>query len=128
MIPEEIQRLLEDAEGYLVDGLQNENLSAKAREQRDAILFDFQQVKARYHLEFLPRGEDLHDACFGRDSSDENQSWSLAPSMTSDVSLPSDFQDDGVSADFPAYRPSSARAGFSPLLLRQRSADSGSEL
>uniref|UniRef100_A0A8D0F722 Src kinase associated phosphoprotein 1 n=1 Tax=Strix occidentalis caurina TaxID=311401 RepID=A0A8D0F722_STROC len=76
------------AEGYLVDGLQNENLSAKAREQRDAILFGFQQVKARF---------DQHDAGFGQDSSDENQSWSLAPSMTSDASLPSDFQDDGKS-------------------------------
>uniref|UniRef100_A0A8C0B9P9 Src kinase-associated phosphoprotein 1 n=1 Tax=Buteo japonicus TaxID=224669 RepID=A0A8C0B9P9_9AVES len=75
-----------DAEGYLADGLQNENLSAKAREQRDAILFDFQQVKARFH-----------DVGFGQDSSDENQSWSLAPSMTSDASLPSDFQDDGKS-------------------------------
>ncbi|KAM6399229.1 src kinase-associated phosphoprotein 1 [Rhynochetos jubatus] len=96
MIPEEIQRLLEDAEVYLADGLQNENLSAKAREQRDAILFGFQQVKARYHLEFLPREEDQHDAGFGQDSSDENQSWSLAPSMTSDVSLQSDFQDDGL--------------------------------
>uniref|UniRef100_A0A8C0ESQ4 Src kinase-associated phosphoprotein 1 n=1 Tax=Bubo bubo TaxID=30461 RepID=A0A8C0ESQ4_BUBBB len=74
------------AEGYLADGLQNENLSAKAREQRDAILFGFQQVKARF---------DQHDAGFGQDSSDENQSWSLAPSMTSDASLPSDFQDDG---------------------------------
>uniref|UniRef100_A0A8C0IBG9 Src kinase-associated phosphoprotein 1 n=1 Tax=Bubo bubo TaxID=30461 RepID=A0A8C0IBG9_BUBBB len=71
---------------YLADGLQNENLSAKAREQRDAILFGFQQVKARF---------DQHDAGFGQDSSDENQSWSLAPSMTSDASLPSDFQDDG---------------------------------
>ncbi|KQK81343.1 hypothetical protein AAES_81515 [Amazona aestiva] len=47
----------EDAEGYLADGLQDEKLSAKAREQRDAILFGFQQVKARYHLDFLPRGE-----------------------------------------------------------------------
>nr|XP_009673626.1 PREDICTED: src kinase-associated phosphoprotein 1 [Struthio camelus australis] len=101
MIPEEIQRLLEDAEGYLVDGLQNENLSAKAREQRDAILFGFQQVKARYHSELLPREEDLHDACFGRDSSDENQSWSLVPSMTSDVSLPSDFQEDGLEEIIP---------------------------
>ncbi|XP_075299665.1 src kinase-associated phosphoprotein 1 [Opisthocomus hoazin] len=96
MIPEEIQRLLEDAEDYLADGLQNENLSVKAREQRDAILFGFQQVKARYHLEFLLRGEDQHDAGFGQDSSDENQSWGLAPSMTSDASLPSDFQDDGL--------------------------------
>ncbi|XP_037266832.1 src kinase-associated phosphoprotein 1 [Falco rusticolus] len=96
MIPEEIQRLLEDVEGYLADALQNENLSAKAREQRDAILFGFQQVKARYHLEFPPLGEDYHDACFGQDSSDENQSWGLAPSMTSDASLLSDFQDDGL--------------------------------
>ncbi|XP_030364896.1 src kinase-associated phosphoprotein 1 isoform X2 [Strigops habroptila] len=96
MIPEDIQRLLEDAEGYLADGLQNENLSAKAREQRDAILFGFQQVKARYHLDFLPRGEDQCDAGFGQDSSDENQNWSFAPSVTSDASLPSDFQDDGL--------------------------------
>uniref|UniRef100_A0A663MRJ4 Src kinase associated phosphoprotein 1 n=1 Tax=Athene cunicularia TaxID=194338 RepID=A0A663MRJ4_ATHCN len=59
---------------------------AKAREQRDVILFGFRQVKARF---------DQHDAGFGQDSSDENQSWSLAPSMTSDASLPSDFQDDG---------------------------------
>uniref|UniRef100_A0A8V0ZJX6 Src kinase associated phosphoprotein 1 n=1 Tax=Gallus gallus TaxID=9031 RepID=A0A8V0ZJX6_CHICK len=94
MIPEDIQRLLEDVECFLVDGLQNENLSPKAREQRNAILFGFQQVKARYHLEFLPRGENQHDAGFGQDSSDDNQSWSLAPSMTSDVSLPSDLQDD----------------------------------
>ncbi|XP_075578993.1 src kinase-associated phosphoprotein 1 [Pelecanus crispus] len=101
MIPEEIQRLLEDAESYLADGLQNENLSAKAREQRDAILFGFQQVKTRYHLEFLPRGEDQRDAGFGQDSSDENQSWSLAPSMISDASLPSDFQDDGLEEFIP---------------------------
>ncbi|XP_051496396.1 src kinase-associated phosphoprotein 1 [Apus apus] len=96
MIPEEIQRLLEDVEDYLADGLQNENLTAKAREQRDAILFGFQQVKARYHLESLPRGEDQHDVGFAQDSSDENQSWGLAPSMTSDASLPSDLQDDGL--------------------------------
>ncbi|XP_053944425.1 src kinase-associated phosphoprotein 1 isoform X2 [Cuculus canorus] len=41
-------------------------------------------------------GEDQHDAIFGQDSSDENQSWSLAPSMASDASLPSDLQDDGL--------------------------------
>ncbi|XP_032845523.1 src kinase-associated phosphoprotein 1 [Tyto alba] len=90
MVPEEIQRLLEDVEGYLADGLQNENLSAKARDQRDAILFGFQQVKARYFW------DHQHDAGFGQDSSDENQSWNLALSMTSDASLPSDFQDDGL--------------------------------
>ncbi|XP_042692462.1 src kinase-associated phosphoprotein 1-like [Centrocercus urophasianus] len=94
MIPEDIQRLLEDAECFLVDGLQNENLSPRAREQRNTILYGFQQAKARYHLEFLPRGENQHDAGFGQDSSDENQSWSLAPSVTSEVSLPLDLQDD----------------------------------
>ncbi|XP_052556083.1 src kinase-associated phosphoprotein 1 isoform X5 [Tympanuchus pallidicinctus] len=96
MIPEDIQRLLEDAECFLVDGLQNENLSPRAREQRNTILYGFQQAKARYHLEFLPRGENQHDAGFGQDSSDENQSWSLAPSVTSEVSLPLDLQDDGM--------------------------------
>ncbi|XP_072212755.1 src kinase-associated phosphoprotein 1 isoform X2 [Excalfactoria chinensis] len=96
MIPEDIQRLLEDAECFLVDGLQNENLSPKAREQRNTILFGFQQAKARYHLEFLPRGETQHDAGFGQDSSDDNQSWSLVPSVTSDVPVPSDLQDDGM--------------------------------
>uniref|UniRef100_A0A672UQW6 Src kinase associated phosphoprotein 1 n=1 Tax=Strigops habroptila TaxID=2489341 RepID=A0A672UQW6_STRHB len=78
-----------DAEGYLADGLQNENLSAKAREQRDAILFGFQQVKARFKT-----WDFQCDAGFGQDSSDENQNWSFAPSVTSDASLPSDFQDD----------------------------------
>ncbi|GAB0198997.1 src kinase-associated phosphoprotein 1 [Grus japonensis] len=111
MIPEEIQRLLEDVEGYLADGLQNENLSAKARDQRDAILFGFQQVKARYHLDFLPRGEDQHDAGFGQDSSDENQTWSLAPSMTSDASFPSDFQDDGLGANVDAHPSSTVASG-----------------
>ncbi|OPJ74389.1 src kinase-associated phosphoprotein 1 [Patagioenas fasciata monilis] len=96
MIPEEIQRLLEDAEIYLADGLQNEALSVKAREQRDAILFGFQQVRARYRLERASRGEDQHDAGVGQDSSDENQSWSVAPSVASEASLPSDFQDDGL--------------------------------
>ncbi|XP_027524747.1 src kinase-associated phosphoprotein 1 isoform X1 [Corapipo altera] len=98
MIPEEIQRLLEDAEDYLAEGLQNENLSAEAREQRDEILLAFQRVKARYHLTFAPRGEDQHDPGFGQDSSDENQSCSLAPSMTS---LPSDLQEDGLEENPP---------------------------
>ncbi|KAJ7419182.1 src kinase-associated phosphoprotein 1-like protein [Pitangus sulphuratus] len=86
----------EDAEDYLAEGLQNENLSAEAREQRDVILLGFQKVKARYHLAFPPRGEDQHDPGFGQDSSDENQSYSLAPSMTSEASLPSDLRDDGL--------------------------------
>uniref|UniRef100_A0A8C3IY47 Src kinase associated phosphoprotein 1 n=1 Tax=Chrysemys picta bellii TaxID=8478 RepID=A0A8C3IY47_CHRPI len=94
IIPEEIQRLLEDTEGYLADGLQNENLSARARDQREAILVGFRQVKTRYHLEFLPRGGDQADAYFGQDSFDDNQSWSFVPSTVSDASLASDYQDD----------------------------------
>uniref|UniRef100_A0A8V5H2N4 Uncharacterized protein n=1 Tax=Melopsittacus undulatus TaxID=13146 RepID=A0A8V5H2N4_MELUD len=78
-----------DAEGYLADGLQHEKLSAKAKEQRDAILFGFQQVKARFET-----WDFQCDAGFGQDSSDENQSWAFAPSMASDASLPSDFQDE----------------------------------
>ncbi|KAM7137650.1 src kinase-associated phosphoprotein 1 isoform 2-T2 [Macrochelys suwanniensis] len=95
ILPEEIQRLLEDTEDYLADGLQNENLSARARDQREAILVGFRQVKARYHLEFLPQGRDQADGYFGPDSFDDNQSWSFVPSTVSDASLTSDYQDDG---------------------------------
>ncbi|XP_074835192.1 src kinase-associated phosphoprotein 1 [Carettochelys insculpta] len=80
-----------NTEGYLADGLENENLSARARDQREALLVGFQQVKARYHLEFLPQGGDQADAYFGQDSSDDNQSLSFVP--VSDVSLASDYQD-----------------------------------
>uniref|UniRef100_A0A7M4EHY1 Src kinase associated phosphoprotein 1 n=1 Tax=Crocodylus porosus TaxID=8502 RepID=A0A7M4EHY1_CROPO len=81
--------LFADAEVYLMDGLQNENLSARAREEREMILFNFQHIKARF-----PRGLPL-DAGYTQDSSDDNQSWTCAPSMVSDASFPSDYQDDG---------------------------------
>lgn len=42
--------LYSDAECFLVDGLQNENLSPRAREQRNTILYGFQQARARYVL------------------------------------------------------------------------------
>uniref|UniRef100_A0A8D0HPC7 Uncharacterized protein n=1 Tax=Sphenodon punctatus TaxID=8508 RepID=A0A8D0HPC7_SPHPU len=64
ILPEEIQKLLEDVESYLVEGLQNENLSNRAKDHRETILFHFQQVKTRYHLEFLPQGGDQTDAFF----------------------------------------------------------------
>lgn len=35
------------------------------------------------------------DAGYAQDSSDDNQSWTCAPSMVSDASFPSDYQDDG---------------------------------
>uniref|UniRef100_A0A8C9EVW0 Src kinase-associated phosphoprotein 1 n=1 Tax=Pavo cristatus TaxID=9049 RepID=A0A8C9EVW0_PAVCR len=61
-----------------------------------SLSFIYVFLSCRYHLEFLPRGENQHDAGLGQDSSDENQSWSLAPSMASDVPLLSDLQDDGM--------------------------------
>lgn len=45
--------LFADAEVYLVDGLQNENLSARAREEREMILFNFQHIKARFVISAL---------------------------------------------------------------------------
>lgn len=51
--------LYSDAECFLVDGLQNENLSPKAREQRNTILFGFQQAKARYVLSMSVSSNEL---------------------------------------------------------------------
>ncbi|EDM05810.1 src family associated phosphoprotein 1, isoform CRA_a [Rattus norvegicus] len=45
-LPEEICWLLEDAEDFLAEGLQNENLSPGAQDQRDHILRGFQQIKS----------------------------------------------------------------------------------
>ncbi|XP_063281283.1 src kinase-associated phosphoprotein 1 [Prinia subflava] len=92
-IPEEIQRLLAEAEDYLARGLQEEPLSAGARERRDGILRAFQRIRARYHLEFPSRGEDEHD---GQDGSDENPSWNFGPSRISESSFPAEFQDKGL--------------------------------
>ncbi|XP_053218248.1 src kinase-associated phosphoprotein 1 isoform X1 [Podarcis raffonei] len=56
-LPEDVQRLFEDVEDYLVEGLQDENLNATEKRQRDAILIDIKQLKERYHLGFLPGAE-----------------------------------------------------------------------
>ncbi|XP_028607792.2 src kinase-associated phosphoprotein 1 isoform X2 [Podarcis muralis] len=47
----------QDVEDYLVEGLQDENLNATEKRQRDAILIDIKQLKERYHLGFLPGAE-----------------------------------------------------------------------
>lgn len=64
-----------------------------------AISFGFKNMSSSLNqpLLLIFLGQDQHEAGFGQDSSDENQSWGLAPSMTSDASLPSDFQDEGKS-------------------------------
>ncbi|XP_061445911.1 src kinase-associated phosphoprotein 1 isoform X2 [Rhineura floridana] len=55
---EDVQRLFEDLENFLVEGLQEENLSATEKVQRDAILFDIKQLKERYHWGSLPGAEN----------------------------------------------------------------------
>ncbi|XP_031824514.1 src kinase-associated phosphoprotein 1 [Sarcophilus harrisii] len=93
-LPEDIRWLLEDVEEYLVEGLQNENLSTSAWESRDAILRGFQQIKARYHLDFQPRGGDEPENYFGQDSSEDYPSGTHRPSLVSDASFMSDYQDE----------------------------------
>ncbi|XP_007482425.1 src kinase-associated phosphoprotein 1 isoform X2 [Monodelphis domestica] len=93
-LPEEIRWLLEDVEDYLVEGLQNENLSTSAWENRDAILRGFQKIKARYHLDFQPRGGDQPENYSGHDSSEDNPSGVHGPFLMSDASFMSDYQDE----------------------------------
>ncbi|EDM05812.1 src family associated phosphoprotein 1, isoform CRA_c [Rattus norvegicus] len=89
-LPEEICWLLEDAEDFLAEGLQNENLSPGAQDQRDHILRGFQQIKSRYCWDFQPQGDDL-----GQDGSDENLSGTHGPALASDASFWSDYQEEG---------------------------------
>uniref|UniRef100_A0A6I8P770 Src kinase associated phosphoprotein 1 n=1 Tax=Ornithorhynchus anatinus TaxID=9258 RepID=A0A6I8P770_ORNAN len=92
--PDDLRCLLEDAEAYLVEGLQNENLSNSAKKQREHILFGFQQIKTRYLWEFQPRGGDQAENYQGPDSSDDNQSGTHGHSLMSDTSFISDSQDE----------------------------------
>ncbi|KAM6449561.1 src kinase-associated phosphoprotein 1 isoform 3-T3 [Liasis olivaceus] len=57
ILPEDIQKLFGEVEDYL-ENLQDESLSARARVQRDEILFDLEQLKERYHWGFLPGDEN----------------------------------------------------------------------
>ncbi|XP_030076874.1 src kinase-associated phosphoprotein 1 [Microcaecilia unicolor] len=97
VLPEDVLRLLRDVEGYLVECLQNENLSNRAREWRDEILYSFRYIKTRYYSEFQQRGADSTDTYLTQDSSDDNQSMSCGPSLVSDdISFTSEFQDDDI--------------------------------
>ncbi|XP_059763424.1 src kinase-associated phosphoprotein 1 isoform X1 [Balaenoptera ricei] len=95
-LPEEILWLLEDTEEFLGEVLQNENLSAGARDNRDHILRGLQQIKARYFWNFQPQGGDQAENYLGQDSSDDNHSGTHGPSLTSDVPFLSDYQDEGM--------------------------------
>nr|XP_045726223.1 src kinase-associated phosphoprotein 1-like [Mirounga angustirostris]XP_045726224.1 src kinase-associated phosphoprotein 1-like [Mirounga angustirostris] len=94
-LPEEIRWLMEDAEEFLGEGLRNENLSATARDHRDHILRGFQQVKTRYYWDIQPQGGDQAESYLGQDSSDDNQSGTHRPSLTSDAPFLPDYQDEG---------------------------------
>ncbi|XP_039189207.1 src kinase-associated phosphoprotein 1 [Crotalus tigris] len=57
ILPQDVQKLFGEVEDYL-ENLQSENLSARARIQRDEILFDIEQLKERYQWGFLPGDEN----------------------------------------------------------------------
>nr|XP_054505406.1 src kinase-associated phosphoprotein 1 [Agelaius phoeniceus] len=100
-IPQEIQRLLEEAEAYLGQALREEPLSARARDQGAAILRCLQRLRARYHPEFPPRaspgrshpGGDEHD---GHGGSQENPGWNFGPSRLPPAPFPAEFPDEGL--------------------------------
>ncbi|XP_069093644.1 src kinase-associated phosphoprotein 1 isoform X1 [Pleurodeles waltl] len=94
-IPEEVLRLLQDIETFLVEFLQNEELSERGWQRRDALLLGFRQLKTRYSSEFPSRGTEAADAYLIQNGCDDNHSLHNAVSMVSDdVSFTSDFQDD----------------------------------
>ncbi|XP_062994235.1 src kinase-associated phosphoprotein 1 [Elgaria multicarinata webbii] len=83
-LPKDVQRLVEDVEEYL-DGLQKENLSATAMAQRDEISFDIEQLRERYHWEFLPGGvsTELYSTQVGSDDSQTRNFTHPVPSEAS---------------------------------------------
>ncbi|TEA40212.1 hypothetical protein DBR06_SOUSAS8210157, partial [Sousa chinensis] len=94
-------KLQRDTEEFLGEVLQNENLSAGARDNRDHILRGLQQIKARFMSKvrpcffFCPSGGDQAENYLGQDSSDDNHSGTHGPSLTSDAPFLSDYQDEG---------------------------------
>uniref|UniRef100_V9KWK6 Src kinase-associated phosphoprotein 1-like protein n=1 Tax=Callorhinchus milii TaxID=7868 RepID=V9KWK6_CALMI len=103
-LPEEIRRLLEDSEIFIAEILQNEKLSKKTKDKREALLEGFRLIKYRYQQEFQFRGEsgDSYSGSRYEDSSDDSQSLGHAPSGPSDsASLASDNQDDVQYEDIP---------------------------
>ncbi|XP_075437108.1 src kinase-associated phosphoprotein 1 [Ascaphus truei] len=91
-IPRDVRILLKEAEHYLAEGLQNENLSKRAREKRDEILLGFCQIRARYSWESQQRDAEPGSFPLGRDGGEDDRS--LSQGTSDDVSLTSDYQDD----------------------------------
>uniref|UniRef100_A0ABM5GS01 Src kinase-associated phosphoprotein 1 n=1 Tax=Pogona vitticeps TaxID=103695 RepID=A0ABM5GS01_9SAUR len=85
ILPEEVGKVFEDVEDYL-EILQTENLSAKARLQKDEILSDIKQLKERYHWGFLAGGVPARFSPT-QDGSDDSQTRSFIPSATTGALL-----------------------------------------
>uniref|UniRef100_A0A3Q1G4P9 Src kinase-associated phosphoprotein 1 n=1 Tax=Acanthochromis polyacanthus TaxID=80966 RepID=A0A3Q1G4P9_9TELE len=96
-IPTDIRRLLDDCELFVLDILQDENLSESAEETRQVLLNNFRVVHARNLL------SEFRD----EDGSDDNHSSSLGRSAPSDDA--SDYQDDGVPEYFGDIPPVAAQ-------------------
>ncbi|XP_069041849.1 src kinase-associated phosphoprotein 1 isoform X2 [Lepisosteus oculatus] len=91
VVPADIKRLLEDCEFYVGKVLQDETLGKYSQDTRETLLRNFRVVRGRNPQYFSARVDSGPD-----DSSDDNQSVSLGPSVPSDdVSVASDYQDDG---------------------------------
>uniref|UniRef100_A0A3P8S2W5 Src kinase-associated phosphoprotein 1 n=1 Tax=Amphiprion percula TaxID=161767 RepID=A0A3P8S2W5_AMPPE len=101
-IPNDIRRLLDDCELFVLDILQDENLSESAEETRQVLLNNFRVVHARNPQEFPLRPEFRDE-----DGSDDNRSSSLGRSAPSDDA--SDYQDDGVPEYFGDIPPVAAQ-------------------
>ncbi|XP_039595816.1 src kinase-associated phosphoprotein 1 isoform X1 [Polypterus senegalus] len=100
---EDFRRLIEDSEYFVAEILQDENLSKKAHETREILLRNFVVVRNRHPNEFQVKADSgsQYSGSKHEDSSDDNHSLSLAPSLPSDnVSVASDYQDDGSPEDF----------------------------
>ncbi|XP_064177479.1 src kinase-associated phosphoprotein 1 isoform X3 [Anguilla rostrata] len=90
-VSDDIRRLLEDCELFVSEILQDESLSKHARDTREILLNNFRVVYSRNPQEFPYKSDARQE-----DSSDDNQSSSLGRSVPSDdVSVASDYQDDG---------------------------------
>ncbi|XP_003222663.1 src kinase-associated phosphoprotein 1 isoform X2 [Anolis carolinensis] len=82
-LPEDVQKLFGDVEDYL-ERLQTENLSARARVEKDEILSCIHELKERYHWEFLPAGVPANFSP-AQNGSDDSQSRSFTPYITSEA-------------------------------------------
>ncbi|KAK2820707.1 hypothetical protein Q5P01_023666, partial [Channa striata] len=86
--PTDIRRLLADCELFVLDLLEDENLSENVQETRRVLLNNFRIVRARNPEDFPLQSEFREE-----DGSDDNRSSSLGRSAQSDDA--SDYQDDG---------------------------------